>query len=55
MNGDNKMKTLVYTMPTNNWDAKAKCIFNGEVPHLLRAGDMIVVKDGFCVETVNYV
>lgn len=52
------MKTLVYTA----WKAhspddsgKPRCIFNGDVPHLLRAGDQIVVKDGFCVEKIDRV
>jgi len=59
------MKTWVYTKPTYgkdkpgyvyfSEDLRPKLIWVGDVPHLLRAGDMIQVVEGFCVETVDYV
>lgn len=54
------MITTIYTSIDQTENAldefsKARCIFRGDIPHLLRADDMVVVLDGFCVERVKYV
>lgn len=51
------MKTWVCTRPSdegeNGW--RNKCIWKGEFDHILRAGDMIQLYDGFAVETIETV
>lgn len=34
---------------------RARCIFNGDLPHLFRAGDHIVILEGYAVATIDHV
>jgi hypothetical protein len=58
------MKTTIWTA----WDTtrpssslygddsgQPRCIWRGELTHLFRAGDMVQVLEGYCVETVAHV
>lgn len=58
------MKTTIWTAwdtsrPTINADRKEtgepRCIWRGELPHLFRKGDQIVVLDGYAVATIAHV
>lgn len=48
------MKLTVWTLASHtNW--KSKCVFMGETDILPRKGDEVIVRDGFCCETVHSV
>ncbi len=52
------MKTTIWTawefkQARNVDDGAPRCIFNGEVPHLLRAGDQISILNGACIERID--
>lgn len=54
------MKTTVWTAydhsaPPLSDAERPRCIFSGDVPIQLRAGDQLQVLEGYCVERVEYV
>lgn len=54
------MKSTIWTKwrtdlhPTDDL-CKPRCIFNGDIPHLLRANDNIQILDGYAVHTIEHV
>lgn len=53
------MKITIWTswgdVKANHDKAKPRCIFIGELQFIPRTGDLIVIREGFCSETVKSV
>ena len=51
------MKATVWTRPNYNQsvEARAKCIWQGEITAIPNETTGLVVRDGFCVESIRHV